>query len=187
MRGLFFTIVVLAVSAPAWSTTVYKWVDEAGVVHFSDTPNPKAQKIEVGSAQTYAAPGAAVGSGSQAPQPRQQAPAASSCAVDSPTADQVFQDTFSVSGHASITPALRPGETATVVLDGAPQGSVDADGGFQLSVERGSHTVAVTVQDEDGHVRCQSGAVTFHVRQQSIIAPTAPAAPGVLNPNRPAH
>ena len=36
--------------------TVYKWVDENGVVHYSDQPHPNAQKMQVQEAQTYTAP-----------------------------------------------------------------------------------------------------------------------------------
>ena len=78
------------------AATVYKWVDDNGVVHFSDQPNPKAQKIEVAGAQTYAAPAPA------APAPAATAPPSAAaappvCVIDNPAAGQVFLDTTSVS------------------------------------------------------------------------------------------
>jgi len=184
MRRLHLTVLLLAAaSMPAWSTTVYKWVDDAGIVHFSDTPRPGAVKLEIGSPQTYAAPAAtpSVGTASAAHIPA----AVTNCTIDSPTSDQVFMDVNSVSGHATVS-ALKPGETATMTLDGAPVSDLGTGGGFQLSVERGTHTVALAVTGADGAVHCQS-SVTFHVRQQSRIPPpaTTPTAPGVLNPNRP--
>ena len=42
-----------AARCAAVAATVYKWVDENGVVHYSDQPHPNAQKIHVQAAQTY--------------------------------------------------------------------------------------------------------------------------------------
>src|SRR5579863_8074566 len=40
----------------AVASTMYRWVDEQGVVHYSDTPQPGAQRIQMEQAQTYKAP-----------------------------------------------------------------------------------------------------------------------------------
>ena len=183
---LYLTVLLLAAaSAPAWSTTVYKWVDDAGVVHYSDTPRPGAVKLEIGAPQTYSAAAASTGNPAAAPSNVARVPVTpTNCAIDTPSSDQVFMDVSSVSGHAALSP-LKPGETATISLDGS-ESALGADGSFQLAVERGSHTVAVKVLGTDGTVHCQS-AVTFHVRDQSRIGPaaTTATAPGVNNSNRP--
>src|ERR1700750_1138889 len=59
MRGLSLLLMLGACSC-AWSATVYKWVDENGVTHFSDQPNPKAEKLTISGAQTYGSKEAAV-------------------------------------------------------------------------------------------------------------------------------
>ncbi len=47
MRVLVLFAVILAVAVPADAQqTVYKWVDEDGVVHMSDSPPDDAQKVE---------------------------------------------------------------------------------------------------------------------------------------------
>lgn len=46
MRRVLAMAVLLAGSAPLLAEQVYRWVDEAGVVHFSATP-PPGQKTEV--------------------------------------------------------------------------------------------------------------------------------------------
>ena len=43
---------VLAGSATR-AATIYKWVDENGVVHYSDQPHQNAQKVDVPAVQTY--------------------------------------------------------------------------------------------------------------------------------------
>ncbi len=54
MRGLPL-LILLGACTSASAATVYKWVDDNGVTHFSDQPNPKAQKLEMAGAQTYGA------------------------------------------------------------------------------------------------------------------------------------
>jgi len=49
-------VVMLLVSGLALAATVYKWVDENGVTHYSDQPHPGAQKVTVAAPQTYSAP-----------------------------------------------------------------------------------------------------------------------------------
>ena len=56
MRRLLFTLMIsasLVCAVAAASTTVYKWVDENGVVHYSDQPHPNAQKLQIEGVQTY--------------------------------------------------------------------------------------------------------------------------------------
>ena len=52
MRTLLFTLMSLACTV-ALAATVYKWVDEDGVVHYSDQPHENAQKVELKAPQTY--------------------------------------------------------------------------------------------------------------------------------------
>ena len=51
----------LAIAVPAWAEAVYKWVDDKGVTHFSQTPpdTATAQKLEVRTAPGSPAPDAA--------------------------------------------------------------------------------------------------------------------------------
>src|SRR5215472_9694670 len=52
MRRLAFTLLLLVCSL-ALAATVYRWVDENGVVHYSDQPHPNAEKMQVHAAQSY--------------------------------------------------------------------------------------------------------------------------------------
>jgi hypothetical protein len=158
-------------AAGAFAGTVYKWVDENGVVHYSDQPHPNAQTIDIKSAQTYSAPSAPA----QAPAQRQQSetgPAYSVCELYRPENDEVFLNTDTVTAKLRVDPALRPGDRVTVVLDGKRQHDQSPAGTeFTLKVERGSHSLTAVVEDPDGKTMCTTGAVTFHVRQPSVKAP----------------
>src|SRR3979490_2925401 len=66
MRRRLFTLTSLVCSL-AVAATVYKWVDEKGVVHYSDQPHPNAQKMNVQAAQNYKATAIAAPAGAPWP------------------------------------------------------------------------------------------------------------------------
>jgi len=180
MRTLLFTLMSVACTV-AVSATVYKWVDENGVVHYSDQPHENAQKVELKAPQTYSAP--KVPPSSRAPAGTRKepkpAPVYQSCEISEPTNDQVYMNTSTVTAGVTVRPAIRPGDTAVVTLDGQRVPGVPPDGGqFTISpVDRGTHSIQMTVQDASGASVCQSAAVTFHVQQPSLQSPTRPVRP----------
>ena len=170
---------MLVASASVSAATVYKWVDDNGVTHFSDQPNPKAEKLTIAGAQTYGAQAAAVA----APPPVAAAPPAVStpvCVIDTPASGQVFIDAFSISGHVTLANPGREGTQAALRMDGLDISALlGPDGSFAVSqVERGDHTLTLQVTDARGDVICQASAVNFSIRQRSAVAPGVPTAPG---------
>jgi hypothetical protein len=155
--------------ASTFAATVYKWVDEKGVVHYSDQPHQDAQKLDVKAAQTYQSTGVS-GSSSSTSANAQPAGAYEQCAVGRPENDEVFLNTDTVSASARLQPALEPGHRLTFSLDGKGV-QTGASTSATLKVERGSHSLAVVVQDATGKALCTSPTVTFHVRQPSRQAP----------------
>ena len=173
---------MLGACASVAAATVYKWVDENGVTHYSDQPNPKAEKLQISGAQTYASAQAAPVSA-----PARAAVAAPAvCSITTPGPGQVYLDTFSVSGHVALS-HISEGDEATLRLDGSDISPLlGSDGSFELAmVDRGEHTLTLQVVNGKGDVTCQANAVTFSVRQRTAgtggdaapMAPTAPAAP----------
>ena len=170
---------MLGVCASAWSATVYKWVDDNGVTHYSDQPNPKAQKLQISGAQTYGAQAAAV------PLPGSAASSAPTtakpvCVIDAPGAGQVFLDTFSITGHVTLAHAGGEGSQTTLRMDGQDiSGLLGPDGSFALSqVDRGEHSLTLQVTNARGEVTCQGNAVNFSIRQPSASVPGVPTVPG---------
>src|SRR5205823_6336849 len=100
MRRRLLTLISLLASL-AVAGTVYKWVDENGVVHYSDQPHPEAQKVDVPPAQTYKG-GASVPAmpttGTSAP-PASSEPASAyqGCAISEPAKDQTFTNVDALS------------------------------------------------------------------------------------------
>jgi len=160
----------------ALAATVYKWVDENGIVHYSDQPHPNAQKIGVQPAQTYKAGDIPAATGAPSAPPAAAPPPYQGCAIAQPTDDETFSSVDSLSISVRTDPALRPGDQIFLMLDGQPlNGGVATGSQFTLTpVDRGTHTLQAVVRDSDGAVRCQTPGVTYHVQQPSILNPANP-------------
>jgi len=178
MRTVLFTLMCLA--APVvLGATVYKWVDENGVVHYSDQPHPNAEKVHVQAAQTYRAGTTPVtesqGGGPAAPAQEGYA----GCAVASPADDESLTNVDAVTIAVRTDPALRPGDQIYILIDGALVNNGAATGNsYTLSpVERGTHTVQAVVKNSSGGLMCQSPGITFHVHLPSIQNPVNPIRP----------
>lgn len=182
MRWKLFTLMLLACPL-AFAGPIYKWVDENGVVHYSDQPHENAQKIQLGAPQTYKATQYAA-SGEPASAAQQLS---YKCAVASPTDQQTFANINTVGVRAQVDPP--PGEDMQifVMLDGAMvTGQPTSGGQFTLNnVDRGEHNLAIVIRDAAGKVACQSGDVTFFVRQASLLSPVNPQNPGNQAPSQP--
>jgi hypothetical protein len=177
MRALTFTLMFLA-STATLAATIYKWVDEKGVTHYSDQPHDKAQKVEVNSAQTYTPTPV----GATSPSASRAAPteAYSVCEIASPDNDEVFFNTQIVSASVRLDPALQSGHRVAIALDGKRVSDSYSGTEFTLQpVYRGTHSVMAVVEDAStGQAVCTTSAVTFHVRQPSDIAPNRANRPG---------
>jgi hypothetical protein len=177
LRTRLLLVSVLFGAVPiASSATLYKWVDDQGVVHYSDQPEPGAEKIKVKPAQTFKGGTPRVTSAPAGSRP----PAApvSHLAIASPTPEQVFINQTGVAVVADVQPQLQGGQQVVFLLDGKP---VEGLGPESTSVTldevpRGAHSVAVQVLDQGGRVVATSSPVTFYVREPTLNkAPKGPS------------
>ena len=180
MRILLFTLMSLA-SAALLAGPVYKWVDENGVVHYSDQPHANAEKISVAAPQTFkgsqAAPAAPAAGGDTATDTAQ--PAYIGCAIGQPDDGAELTNVESLSISVQANPGLRPGDQVFITIDGsAVNGGQPTGPSYTVSpVERGMHTAQAVIRDSRGAVQCQTQTVTFNVHQPSIQNPVNPVRP----------
>jgi hypothetical protein len=141
----------------AFATQLYRWVDAQGVVHYSDQPQPGAEKIQVQNAQTYKAP----------PPPKQSASAVAKpedgggtyqCQIVSPTPEQSFFNPETVAIQVAVIPAVVGSDQIVVTVDVA-------------SPERGAHTINMVVRGADGKTACNPASLTFNVERPSLLSP----------------
>lgn len=165
-------LLACAAASAADTGKLYKWVDEKGVIHYTDQPRPGAKEVDVKPAQTYQPPPVVRSSASAARSTPQEPVNYNSCSITSPANDQVFFNINSTSITVQTDPRLQPGHRISVLFDGQPLGQPSSSGQFTIDpLYRGSHTIVATVIDEQGRVVCQSAPLTFHVRQPSVQAP----------------
>jgi Domain of unknown function (DUF4124) len=188
VKAFWTVLAVVAASVAAGATVTYRWTDTDGV-HYSDQPHPGAEKIILGTPQTYSSADAdSQGSGNSASSSTRRARNADngpfhydSCTVVQPAEDQVLIDVQSVTIAVQPRPSKRSDDRVEVSLDGQAIKAASADQEeFQVTpIERGTHIVAATIRDGNGKNVCQSPAISFHVRQPSELSPQNPN-----NPNR---
>jgi Domain of unknown function (DUF4124) len=174
MRALVFTLLSVLCTA-AFAATVYKWVDENGVTHYSDQPHENAQKVTVAQPQTYKAPKPPPEQPSAAPPPKVPPPY-SSCAIAQPANDDTIPNATSVDAAVVTNPAVRVGDEVVLLFDGSRVSSFPVSGGSTTinGIERGSHSLQAIIRDSAGQVVCQSASITFTVLQPSVLNPANP-------------
>jgi hypothetical protein len=186
-----FTLILLAfagVVATAGTTTLYRTVDQNGVVQYSDRPTAGAEKISVAGAPNTGSGGtgsAATTYASARPAAGPGALGSTACEIGEPKAEQVYFDTQTVAVHVHVVPEPRGDVSTSLTFDGT---QIDGAGtSFTLNpVFRGAHSVTAVVHDPSGGVACQTPSVTFYMRDASLLqpnhtsgAPLAPSAPSV--------
>src|ERR1700722_19291141 len=89
LHGLV-ALCLLGLSGLSVATTLYRWVDAQGVVHYADQPHEGAQVIQISGAQTYHGNSSATPLGGPAlppPQASKKSLPYASCVITSPTQD----------------------------------------------------------------------------------------------------
>ncbi|MDY6944292.1 MAG: DUF4124 domain-containing protein, partial [Pseudomonadota bacterium] len=177
--------VLLALAAPAFAgQTVYKWVDEKGVTHFSDQPVNGAEKVELSSGPSRSSEPPPAYAPPRQETTTQKGPAYERFVVESPKQDESIVNTGgAVRVSLASTPALGSGHVVALYLDGArvedfPPTAMSHD--FS-NVPRGTHTVKAVVSTIQGRVLQETPVTTFHVRQESAAQP--PVGPALRNNN----
>jgi hypothetical protein len=183
MRSIRFTLICLGLLSAAaladngGTTTVYKWVDAQGVVHYSDQPHPNAQKLEVRGAQTFSALPAPTTSAMPAQEQTTQSSAEpyQGCAITEPTDQQSLMNVFQATAVVQASPQLRPGDEVRLFVDGKQIAGSGTS--FTFPVFRGQHSVQAMIQDSTGQIVCETSTVTFFVHQPSVQNPHNPVHP----------
>jgi hypothetical protein len=163
-------------AAPAFAAqTIWKWVDEKGVVHYSDRPVPGATKTEISSSSRWDSTTPAAYPSSTTPSAAAPAgPSYVELAITTPAPNEnIVNSGGQVRVAISIAPQLQTGHTLSLYLDGAlVEGFPPNTSTYDLEdVGRGAHSAMAVVTDEKGTRLQQSPPLTFHVRQASIAQP----------------
>ena len=176
--------VLLALAAPAFAgQTVYKWVDEKGVTHFSDQPVTGAEKVELSGGTNRSADSEPSYTPPAPPDPVKKGPAYSRFVVESPQQDEAFINTAGVvTVRLASSPPIDSSHQVSLYLDGSLVPGANSMSHEFSGLPRGSHTVKAVVSTIQGTKVQETPPVTFHVRQESAAQP--PVGPN-MRPNKP--
>lgn len=170
-------IIAIAVAIFAFSTAsagkLYKWVDENGTIHYTDTPVEGAKEINpdelVG---VYEAPKLPEKTARTTPSESDE-PAYRALDFISPKQDQVFWATGGeIPVYLEIDPALANGHGINLYLNGnLVREKMSTTGTTLTEVYRGAHTLRAVVVDAANREVAATGTITFHVKQRSLANP----------------
>ncbi len=171
-------LLVLLLAASALPAQVYRWVDEDGIVHYSDTPQPGAEEIYLPESNPPP-PAAAFES------LRRRSPPASSAATaeqQQPFAYETLQfvapapeeTLWNIAGQLTVRldvqPELQPGHQVRLYFDGQAQPAGGLTVGLQ-EVWRGAHNLQAEILDAQGRLMIRSDPIRFYVQQTTILTP----------------
>lgn len=176
---LILTAALFALTASAAAGT-YRWVDEDGVVHYSDMPKKGAEEIKLrepnlsqGRPVAPAAPSTPAQDAAAAPAAEEGFAGYQTIAIASPGEDEVL---WNIGGQLNVelrlNPALQPDHGVVIYLDGVPVNETPVKS-TSLSISevyRGTHTLRAAVRG-GGTDLASTETVTFHVRQTSVARP----------------
>jgi hypothetical protein len=178
MRWMSMAVLLFFISAGVAATELWRWVDERGIVHYSDRPHPGAERIELGQTQTYTAPELPPAAPREPERPREPAPPSySRLSIVSPEPGEML---WNIGAELDVRLALQPplaeGHQLHLYLDGervvgVPRGPTEFTIG---EVFRGERTLRAAVVDSRGRELVSSRTVTFYVQQTSILNPNHP-------------
>lgn len=175
MRTALLVFALLA--APAFaSQSVWKWVDDKGVTHYTDRPVPGATRVEISvGSRADATQVAPANTSSTAPD--RNAPAATSYrefVIWKPAdGDSVVNTGGALEVRMRLDPSLQRGHSIYLYLDGRliedfPPTALE----YTLrDVPRGQHSLVAIIQDGRGQRVFETPAVRIDVRQASVSQP----------------
>jgi hypothetical protein len=152
----------------------YRWVDEDGVVHYSDRPEPGAEQVQLPTYRPSSGPATPAPTSSFSQRNEQQAAAQAqpfsyqSLSVASPASEETLWNIEGVLNVSlSLQPTLQSGHQVRVYFDGMPQ--MVSGISFQLQeVYRGQHNLQAEVIDQSGRLMIRSEPSRFYVQQNAI-------------------
>jgi len=171
LRSILFFVILFTTffNTHALAGKVYSWVDEKGVVVFSDSPRKGAKEVIIKS-QAISMPATDTGILHQTDAPPSQK---YHVAITLPqNHDTIRDNNGAVTVTSKVSPDFDRGYRLQLKLDGQLWGKPQSRGLFMLKgIDRGEHQVVVELLNQNNKVVASSKAVTFYLFRTSMIRP----------------
>ncbi|WP_290651384.1 DUF4124 domain-containing protein [Aquisalimonas sp.] len=171
--NLKWLIFLLCLAPAAALTGIYTWVDEDGVVVYSDEPREGAERLERLEPQRGFEFRAPERRSRPVHQDAEHDSVYEAVEITSPSDGETVRDNQGlVDVRVRLEPGLRPGHYVQLVLNGEPRGEPEAATTIRLTgVHRGEYRVATRIVNAAGDTVAESGTVTFYMHQASRLIP----------------
>lgn len=167
-----FITLIAVLTAGVVMAQAYRWVDEDGVVHFSDRPVEGAERIYLpeqnrGTRRVFTPPPASAQDVAAADS-EPQVFAYESIEIVGPAPEETLWNIESVLNVSlRVVPALRQGDQVRIYFDG--EARLVNGTNFQIEeVYRGVHNIQAEIIDSTGKLMVRSLPNRFYVQQNSI-------------------
>jgi hypothetical protein len=171
LRSILFIVILFTtfISPHTMAGKVYSWVDEKGVVVFSDSPRKGAKEVIIKS-QAIRMPATDTRILSQSDAPPSQK---YHVAITLPQHQDTIRDNNgSVTVTSKVSPDFERGYLLQLKLDGQLWGKPQSRGLFMLKgIDRGEHQIVIELLNRANNVVASSKAVTFYLFRTSMIRP----------------
>ena len=171
LRPIFILLGLFAANGAL--AQAYTWVDEDGVVHYSDRPEPGSRRIDLPKSEARSRPlvaPASAGTTATDEEPQgEQAFAYETLEVAAPAPEETLWNIEGVLNVSlALSPALQPGHQVRVYFDGNAR--MVSGTSFQVEeVYRGVHNIQAEVLDETGNLMIRRLPNRFYVQQNTIL------------------
>lgn len=172
-------LILLGLTTAAHAATVYRWVDEDGTVHYSDTPHTNAETIKLNEPNVYDAP-RNLPKLEQSQESRPQTTGYQTLTFTRPEPEStIWNNQGNFPASIRLEPALdtAAGHKIQFKLDGKVVATTQRLEWNFSGVNRGEHTVQAVVVNDRGKTLIQSDPVTLYLHQQSVNLPARKANP----------
>jgi len=179
-KRLYIAIGLLCASGTALAQA-YRWVDENGVVHYSDRPQPGAEEIvlpdnTVTTRRVVPPSFASRNDNAEADDEPEEDTGYQSLEIARPGAEETL---WNIGGNLDVQlnlqPALKPGHRVRVYFDG--EARMVTGTSFTLpEVYRGVHNIQAEIVDQNGQLLIRSQTNRFYIQQTSIAGSNRPGA-----------
>ncbi len=171
----------LLIASIAFAQVAYTWVDENGVVHFSDTPNKGAKTIalpnleasapapEVESTESLAPQTTPSTASQNKPEKTTEKPLLLQLSMLTPKHNETIRSNRGIINiQLETNRKLGIGEQLQLLLDGKPYGAPQSHIVWQLNnIDRGTHTLAVHAK-RSGKLIASTSPITVHLHRASV-------------------
>jgi len=177
MKKIRFILTCISLFSCATSFAgVYKWIDEAGRVHYSNTPHKAAKEIKLPPSTTYSA-GNKKKTTEKNPSRKNKITVVETIQeydiveIIKPKENAVIR---SNEGKVQVTiklvPTLGEGHTRQIVLDNTvpPDIILPSNGATLSTIERGKHQFVLEIKDKEGKVVGKSKPRHFTLRRVAV-------------------